>query len=124
MLRIGRPRFDNVHVLVQFAPRRNNFRIDFVGELFRVETGKNIWEIVPRELGNKGSAVAQEMAGLPGGTVPVYLGDDQADEAAFAALPHGITVRVGERGCSRAHYRLAGVPQVRAFLYKLKTEFV
>lgn len=93
-------------------------------DAFRIETGKNIWEIVPRELGNKGSAVTQELATLPGGTLPVYLGDDQNDEAAFAALPHGITVRVGDGGPSRAQYRLAGVPQVRAFLHKLKTEFV
>jgi trehalose-phosphatase len=92
-------------------------------DIFRVEDGKNIWEVVPRELGNKGSAVTQQLAALPGGTLPVYLGDDQNDEAAFAALPHGITVCVGDDRPSRAQYRLAGVPQVRAFLYKLKTEF-
>lgn len=92
-------------------------------DIFRIEAGKNIWEVVPRELGNKGSAVARQLAALPSGTLPVYLGDDQADEAAFAALPRGITVRVGEGATSRAQYRLAGVPQVRAFLYRLKTEF-
>ncbi len=92
-------------------------------DIFRLEAGKYIWEVVPREIGNKGSAVAQQLAALPGGTVPVYVGDDQADEAAFEALPRGITVRVGENGPTRAQYRLAGVPQVRTFLYKLKAEF-
>ncbi len=93
-------------------------------DTFRVETGKNIWEIIPRELGNKGSAVAHQLAGLPGGTLPVYLGDDQNDEAAFAALPRGITVRVGDGRPTHAQYHLAGIPQVRTFLQRLKTEFV
>jgi trehalose 6-phosphate phosphatase len=107
--------------------RRTRRLVDHIVEpfadIFRIETGKNIWEVVPRELGNKGSAVARQLAALPSGTLPVYLGDDQADEAAFAALPRGITVRVGESGPSHAQYRLGGVAQVRAFLYKLKTEF-
>ena len=98
-------------------------------DTFRIEVGKNIWEIVPREIGDKGSAVTLQMAGLPAGTLPLYLGDDQADEAAFAALPRGITVHVGEqtghgdRRPSHAQYRLAGVAQVRTFLYRLKSEF-
>jgi trehalose 6-phosphate phosphatase len=129
---------------------------------FRIETGKQIWEVMPRELGDKGSAVARQLARISqmaggartpacsvetrldtiprrrhgwrrgthecvrhtgSGVVPVFVGDDQADEAAFAALPDGITVRVGPSGPSHAQYRLAGVAQVRAFLSRLKTEF-
>lgn len=93
------------------------------GDIVRIETGKSVWEIVPRELGDKGSAVTRQLAAVPSGTMPIYVGDDQADEAAFAALPRGITVHVGDGKPSRARYRLAGVPQVRTFLYKLKTEF-
>ena len=138
---------------------------------FRIETGKQIWEVMPRELGDKGSAVARQLARLSGGghahcgagfslqrrlqpprswnggsarglksrlqakacstmgsqltsgVVPIFVGDDQADEAAFAALPDGITVRVGPSGPSHAQYRLAGVAQVRAFLSRLRSEF-
>ena len=92
-------------------------------DLFRTEAGRNAWEVVPRELGDKGLAVLRELAALPRGALPVYLGDDQADEAAFAALPSGITVRVGGNRPSRARYRLAGVAQVRTFLHRLKSEF-
>jgi len=94
----------------------------YVG-LFRLGNGKKVWEIVPRELADKGVAVKHQLACLPGHATAVYVGDDQVDEPAFAALPDGITVHVGPPGESHAHYRLSGVPQVRAFLYRLRTEF-
>jgi trehalose-phosphatase len=92
-------------------------------DLFRLQAGKRVWEIVPRELGDKGRAVTRTLAALPPGTLAVCLGDDQSDESAFAALPRGITVCVGDAHPSRARYRLAGVPQVRTFLHRLATEF-
>jgi len=88
---------------------------------FRIENGKSVWEILPRELENKGTAVTRELAALPASVVAVYLGDDQTDEPAFAALHSGIAVRVGP-GASQAQYRLGDVAQVATFLQRLRTE--
>lgn len=90
-------------------------------ERFRIENGKQAWEILPRELQNKGAAVARELADFPAGAVPLYIGDDQTDEPAFDVLRFGITVHVGP-GASRARYRLASVAQVRWFLQHLGKE--
>jgi hypothetical protein len=45
------------------------------------------------------------------------------DEPAFAALPNGITVRVGRNTLTRARYHLRNVAEVSTFLHKLKEEF-
>jgi trehalose 6-phosphate synthase/phosphatase len=64
---------------------------------------------------SKGNAVLRILQGA--GQAAVFaFGDDVTDEDMFAALPHGaIGVRVGA-GDSRARFRMAGPPQVRAFL--------
>jgi trehalose-phosphatase len=90
---------------------------------FRIESGKNVWEVLPKELGDKGVAVRRQLALLSGAAIAVYVGDDRVDEPAFAALRDGITVRVGGKGPSRARYSLGGVAEVSAFLHKLKEEF-
>jgi trehalose-phosphatase len=90
----------------------------------RVEAGRNVWEVIPRELEDKGAAVRHQLAACPASVAPVYVGDDRVDEAAFAALPAGVTVSVGGARTSLARFRLANVTQVRMFLYKLKAEFV
>jgi trehalose-phosphatase len=90
---------------------------------FRIECGKSVWEVLPRELGDKGLAVRRQLALLSGTAVAVYVGDDRVDEPAFAALRDGITVCVGGNGRSRARYRLGGVAEVSAFLHKLRAEF-
>jgi trehalose-phosphatase len=92
-------------------------------EMFRIECGKNVWEVLPRELGDKGAAVRQQLALLRGRSIAVYLGDDQVDEPAFAALRSGVTIRVGSPCQSHALYRLSGVAEVRMFLHRLRTEF-
>jgi len=90
---------------------------------FRIECGKNVWEILPRELGDKGAAVKQQLSLLRGRSIAVYLGDDQVDEPAFAALRGGITVRVGPVCGTEARYRLSGVAEVATFLRRLGMEF-
>ncbi len=90
---------------------------------FRIGDGKSVWEVLPRELKDKGDAVKRQLARVGGRPLAVYLGDDQTDEPAFAALRGGITVRVGIPGRSSAIYRLGGVGEVRMFLHKLRTEF-
>jgi trehalose 6-phosphate phosphatase len=92
-------------------------------ERFRIECGKNVWEVLPRELEDKGVAVKQQLALLRGRSMAVYLGDDQMDEPAFAALRAGVTVRVGSPCRSQALYQLAGVAEVRRLLYRLRAEF-
>jgi len=90
---------------------------------YRIQGGKNVWEILPRALEDKGAAVKQQLALLRGRWLAVYLGDDQVDEPAFAVLRTGITVRVGPRCQTHAQYRLSGVADVRTFLHRLRTEF-
>ena len=90
---------------------------------FRVKTGNKVWEVLPRELGDKGVAVRRQLALMPNPAAAVYVGDDPVDEPAFAALPDGITVRVGRNTLTRARYRLRSVAEVSTFLHKLKEEF-
>jgi trehalose-phosphatase len=94
----------------------------FAGSLQLIR-GKNVWEIAPNELGDKGVAVKQEFSALAGSAVPVYVGDDHMDEPAFAMLGRGVTVRVGGACPTRARYRLSSVAQVHQFLNRLEQEF-
>ncbi len=66
---------------------------------------------------NKGAAALWIMksAGLAH-ALPISLGDDASDEDAFAALDHGITVRVGETGQTLAKYRLNRQSDAALFL--------
>lgn len=91
--------------------------------LLRVAAARNVLEIVPREIGDKGRAVRLRMSALGSPALPVYVGDDFIDEPAFHALQHGVTVHVGKRRKTRARYSLAGVPQVHALLARLASDF-
>ena len=62
---------------------------------FRLLHGKKVWEILPREVGDKGSAVRRELSRFERRALPIYIGDDVTDESAFLALPGGLTIRVG-----------------------------
>jgi len=93
-------------------------------EHIRLAGGKNVWEIVPRELEDKGAAVKRELASSCCHATPVYAGDDLSDEPAFAALQHGITVYVGRIRPTKARFRLANADEVRLFLEKLRAGFV
>jgi trehalose 6-phosphate phosphatase len=89
-----------------------------------VRPGKCVWEIVPADIGNKGLAVRRELARLPSNALPVYIGDDLSDEAAFATVRHGVSVRVGTLRRSRARYMLGNATAVRQFLERLESEFL
>jgi len=93
----------------------------FAAEM-RVIEGKKVWEMLPRELGGKGAVVRREWCTFRRRALPVYVGDDAGDEGAFAALGHGITVRVGPAGFSRARLRLSNPAEVRRFLEKVQAE--
>ncbi len=85
--------------------------------LFRLESGKMIFEIIPRAFWNKGAAARwiNEHLG-DGGALSIYLGDDNTDEDAFCALPDGITVKVGAFAATSAKYHLTDPSAVQQFL--------
>jgi trehalose 6-phosphate phosphatase len=91
-------------------------------EHLRIAGGKNVWEIVPRELEDKGAAVRHELSVACDHAIPVYAGDDLSDEPAFAALRHGITIFVGRIRPTKARFHLANAMEVRRFLEKLRIE--
>jgi alpha,alpha-trehalose-phosphate synthase [UDP-forming]/trehalose-phosphatase len=86
----------------------------YAGRL-RITEGRKVIEIRPHAAGDKGAAVQRLMAGVGSGMVPVYLGDDAADEDAFRAVrERGIAVSVG--GSPTADYYLRNQGEVAGFL--------
>jgi trehalose 6-phosphate phosphatase len=85
-------------------------------------TGKKIWEVLPREIEGKFSAVRYALAKMPAGTAAVYIGDDETDEGVFAALKNQVTVHVGAADGTRARYFLPAPPDVLRFLSRLERE--
>jgi trehalose 6-phosphate phosphatase len=88
----------------------------------RVLEGRYAWEILPKIIGDKGTAVQRELNRFNRHALPVYVGDDRTDEPAFAVLPHGITIRVGRRTLTRAKFQLRDPAEVLKFLEKLEIE--
>lgn len=84
--------------------------------------GKKIWELLPREVEGKGAAVRALLTPLGASTLPIYIGDDVSDEPAFAALPKGITARVGASRHTAARFYLRHPGEVREFLERLEKE--
>jgi alpha,alpha-trehalase len=90
----------------------------------RVTGGKKIFELRPRVEWDKGRAVGWLLRALklePAGVAPIYIGDDDTDEDAFAALLDcgvGILVRDGPRETA-ARYALDHPDDVRRFLEAL-----
>ncbi len=76
--------------------------------------GKMVLELRPHGY-SKGRAAARLAAEHPH-AVPLFIGDDTTDEEAFAALPQGLTVKVGE-GKTQAQ---AWLPDVAAVVNYLK----
>jgi trehalose 6-phosphate phosphatase len=92
-------------------------------DVLRIAPAKNVHEVLPLELGDKGAAVKHQMAAVCNQALPIYVGDDSIDEPAFVALRRGLTVRVGRARRSKARYRLSGVAEVQRFLERLGSEF-
>jgi trehalose-phosphatase len=85
----------------------------------RMIQGRKVWEIMPWAIGDKGTAVRRQMNRLGRRVLPIYVGDDETDELAFAALSQGITVRVGPGSLTRSKYQLRNPDEVRGFLERL-----
>jgi trehalose-6-phosphatase len=91
--------------------------------LFYGIPGERGFELMPAEMGDKGTAMSHELAGIISqAALPVFVGDDAVDEPAFLSLAGGITIRVGRPCRTRARFRLDDVKQVRMFLERLNKE--
>jgi trehalose-phosphatase len=90
---------------------------------FVLTMGRLVFDIRPRVYWNKGEMVRwiAMRVGQPEALV-VFLGGDPTDEDAFAALPNGVTVRVGAGSETAAKYHLEGPDGVRKFLEWLGDE--
>jgi trehalose-phosphatase len=84
---------------------------------FQLTAVREAYDIRPRVTWNRDSAAQWilERAGRTGAMV-FYLGDDPANEDAFAALADGVTVKVGNGAETAAGYQVGGPPDVRRFL--------
>lgn len=85
---------------------------------YRLQHGDQVVELRPAA-GDKGSAIAALLEAPPfRGRVPVFAGDDQTDESGFAVVNArgGLSVLVGAREPSAAHYALRDPAAVRAWL--------
>jgi trehalose-phosphatase len=85
-----------------------------------IRYGKRVVEIKPDIDWGKGRAVEAILARMGGICLPVYIGDDETDEDAFASPMIHWTVRVMEgRVSTRARYCLRSVKEVLSFLGRL-----
>jgi trehalose 6-phosphate phosphatase len=92
------------------------------GGRLRILHGNCVWEVLPSEIRGKGHAAWRQWRAWGGNALPVYVGNDATDEAAFQTLASGITVRVGPALFSKAHYSLRNTAEVRLFLIQLEKE--
>lgn len=90
---------------------------------FVLTAGRMCYDLRPRVYWHKGEAVKWLLAhvGQPAALV-VFVGGDPTDEDAFAALPDGITVRVGCGPETLARYHVDGPDGVHRFLEWLREQ--
>lgn len=85
---------------------------------YHLQHGDSVVELRPAD-GDKGSAIAALLQEPPfRGRVPVFAGDDITDESGFATVNarDGVSVLVGAREPSAAHYALRSPLAVRRWL--------
>ena len=87
-----------------------------------VLNGKKVWEVLPREIPGKGSAMKRLLASTQPATALLYIGDDEPDEPAFAVLEDHITVHVGKNEHTQARFYLRNPGEVLRFLGMLEKE--
>lgn len=94
------------------------------GPKFALLHGKHVFELKPAAL-NKGSGIALLREAAPfAGRLPICIGDDVTDEAAFAYAnaAHGTSIVVGDVARSAAQFRVEAPGTVRAWLTSLAQE--
>lgn len=98
--------------------------LKMLGPQIHMVRGRKVWELLPRQIEGKGGTVSALLSKLPKQALPVFVGDDVADESAFAVLRHGLTIHVGGNRRTQARFRLRNPKEVQAFLMKLQEEVV
>jgi trehalose 6-phosphate phosphatase len=92
------------------------------GNTLHVLHGSYVWEVLPREIPGKFTAVGDVLGRTRHGTAVVYVGNDGTDEVAFAHLPGGITVRVGREPRTCARYSVRNPAEVLRLLARMEKE--
>jgi trehalose 6-phosphate phosphatase len=109
-------RRDEVHDIVATAVER------VASGKFELSTGKDIVELTPAVAWDKGNALSL-IADDHDGWLPMYIGDDTTDEAAFRVLSGtGIGIHVGSDAETAADYRIENPEAVTRFLDWLADE--
>jgi alpha,alpha-trehalose-phosphate synthase [UDP-forming]/trehalose-phosphatase len=86
--------------------------------LFRITSGKKVFEIRPRGIWHKGDAVTWIWNKFGENRIPVYIGDDTTDEDAYKAIKgKGIGISVGSN--NRSDYYLKAQNEVKTLLQRL-----
>lgn len=96
--------------------------LDTRHSVLRMMEGDRVWEVLPREIRGKGDAARRQWRLHCPGSLPLYIGNDDTDESAFAALSEGVTARVGPARSTHAHYSLRDPAEVARFLEQLEEE--
>ncbi|MEK7841646.1 MAG: trehalose-phosphatase, partial [Deltaproteobacteria bacterium] len=99
---------------------------DFPGKGYlSVIRGKKVLELVPNISWNKGEACLWLLKQWRGRRyLPIYIGDDTTDEAAFKALRKtGITIRIGKSRNTSARFYVKGYWEVSRLLEQLRDIF-
>jgi trehalose-phosphatase len=83
--------------------------------LFKITSGKKVFEIRPHGIWNKGDSVKWIWKNFGKKKIPLYIGDDKTDEDAFKVIKgRGIGVSIGRS--SEADYYLKTQEEVKKFL--------
>jgi trehalose-phosphatase len=90
-------------------------------EHLQIEENLRDWEVLPLVCGDKGTAVISEIEKYKlQSALPIYIGDDISDEAAFHSLKKGVTVHVGGAQNTRARYFVRSPAEVAQVLARVE----
>jgi trehalose-6-phosphatase len=91
------------------------------GADFHTTETQCVIELLTHRVRDKGEAMTRLLATLQKPVLPIYVGNDEVDEGAFAALgSNGISVHVGEFAATCAKYRVASPRETTEFLLKIE----
>ncbi len=93
-------------------------------EKLTIVKGKKVLELMPDISWDKGRAALWILNKLRGRYLPIFVGDDITDEAAFRALKNsGVTIRIGKSKRTLASYYLKGHREASRFLNSMQDYF-
>lgn len=87
-----------------------------------VLNGSRVWEILPREIPGKFTAVEEILRSDGLDTTAIYVGNDGTDEPAFAVLANQVTVRVGYHPNTLARFFVRTPGEVLRLLERMEKE--